>query len=131
MRGYSTTGVRPAATVVATVLLTIDTPSLARQAPPRRSAEPVEPIGAIARAFGSHAIVAFCAPHGNAQLAAFALSVVRDPRITAVVNDIVIENGNARYQDVVDLADWLRRLEIGGTPQPREAARLREYCAAK
>ena len=28
--------------------------------------------------------------------------MVRDPRITTVVNDIVVEFGNARYQDVMD-----------------------------
>ena len=37
------------------MLLTIETASLIRQAPPRCAAEPVEPIGAIAGAFRSHA----------------------------------------------------------------------------
>ena len=36
----------------------------------------------------------------------------------------------AHCADRAYLAEWLRRLEIGGGPQPREAARLREYCAA-
>ena len=35
------------------------------------------------------------------QVAAFELSVIRDPRIRGIVNDVVIENGNARYQDAV------------------------------
>jgi hypothetical protein len=65
-------------------------------------AVPVEPVPAIVEAFRSHPIVTFSDPHGVEQVAAFELSVVRDPRIRGIVNDIVIENGNARYQDVMD-----------------------------
>jgi hypothetical protein len=65
-------------------------------------AKPVEPIGAILDAFRSHALVALGDPHGNEQVAAFRLALIRDPRFAATVNDIVVEFGNARYQDVVD-----------------------------
>ena len=67
------------------------------------STTPVEPIAALIRAFESHAIVAVAeAPHGSEQLHSFLVSLVRDPRFASVVNDIVVEFGNARYQDIVD-----------------------------
>ena len=66
-------------------------------------AVPVEPIAAILRAFESHALVALADdPHGSEQLHAFRVSLVRDPRFARVVDDIVVEFGNARYQDVMD-----------------------------
>jgi hypothetical protein len=71
-----------------------------RASPPL--ALPVEPITAILDAFRTHDIVAVTDPHGNVQVQAFLLSLVRDPRFPAAVNDIVIETTSARYQDVVD-----------------------------
>lgn len=67
-----------------------------------RSATPVDPIAAILDAFGTHEIVAVTDPHGNVQVQAFLLSLVRDPRFSAAVNDIVIETASARYQDAID-----------------------------
>jgi hypothetical protein len=69
-----------------------------------RAQTPVEPIAAIAEAFRSHAIVAVgnVEFRGDEQCQAFLRALVRDPRITAVVNDIVVEFGSARYQDVID-----------------------------
>lgn len=63
---------------------------------------PVEPIGAILEAFRTHSIVAISDAHGNEQNHAFRLALIRDPRFAATVNDIVVEVGNARYQDLVD-----------------------------
>lgn len=63
---------------------------------------PVEPVGAILDAFRAHSIVALCDAHGNEQNHAFRLALLRDPRFAATVNDIVVELGNARYQDLVD-----------------------------
>jgi erythromycin esterase-like protein len=72
------------------------------QAQPR-PAVPVDPIQGIIDAFQSHAVVALGeGAHGNEQGHAFRLSVIRDPRFAATVNDIVVESGNGRYQDVVD-----------------------------
>jgi hypothetical protein len=65
-------------------------------------AVPVEPIAAIVEAFRSHAVVTISDPHGNEQLAAFELALIRDPRMIGIVNDIVVENANARYQDLMD-----------------------------
>ncbi len=73
----------------------------ARQNAPR-SASPFEPIAAILAAFERHAIVAVGDPHGNEQAHAFRLALIRDPRFPAAVDDIVVEWGNALYQDVMD-----------------------------
>jgi hypothetical protein len=69
-----------------------------------RLAVPVEPIAAIVEAFRSHPIVALgnVEFRGNEQSHAFRLSLIRDRRFTAAVNDIVVEFGNARYQEVLD-----------------------------
>jgi hypothetical protein len=66
-------------------------------------AVPVEPIPAILEAFRSHAIVALGnVEGGNKQAHEFRLSLIRDPRFAAAVNDIVVEFGNARFQEVLD-----------------------------
>lgn len=65
-------------------------------------AKPLDPVTAIVDAFRTHDVVALCDAHGNVQSQNFLKALIRDPRFTAVANDIVIEFGNARYQDVVD-----------------------------
>jgi len=73
------------------------------QPPTRRPALAADPIAAILEAFQSHPIVALGeGPHGNEQGLAFRLALIRDPRFSAIVNDIVVENGSARYQDTMD-----------------------------
>jgi hypothetical protein len=77
--------------------------SHAQQTPSSRLALPADPIAGIVEAFQSHTIVALGEGiHGNEQGHAFRLSLVRDRRFAATVNDIVVEFGNARYQDVMD-----------------------------
>ena len=71
-----------------------------RSSEPR--ATPVDPVGAIVEAFQSHSIVTLSDPHGNQRVLAFLLTVLRDPRIHQIVNDVVVENGNARYQGSMD-----------------------------
>ena len=69
----------------------------------RQPAVPVEPIVAILNAFESYPIVALGeGSHGNEQSHTFRLALIRDPRFAATVNDIVVESGSARYQDVMD-----------------------------
>ena len=65
---------------------------------------PIDPIPAIVEAFRAHAVVALgnVEFRGDEQAHAFQVSLVRDPRFTAVANDILVEFGNSRYQDVVD-----------------------------
>jgi hypothetical protein len=65
-------------------------------------ASPVDPAAAIIEAFRTHNIVTLTDPHGNEQVQAFLLSLVRDPRFPQAVNDIVIETASARYQDAID-----------------------------
>src|SRR6185312_3700878 len=67
-------------------------------------ATPVEPIAAIVHMFESHPIVAIgnVEFRGNEQCHAFQLALIRDPGFTSVVNDIVVEFGNSRYQAVMD-----------------------------
>jgi hypothetical protein len=77
------------------------TPAWSQQAS-IRSAVPTDPISAIADAFRTHRVVAIYDAHGNEQTHAFLLSLIRDPRFTEVVNDIVVGLGNSRYQDEVD-----------------------------
>ena len=72
------------------------------QVVPPRPAVPQEPIAAIVDAFSTHDVVAIADPHGNVQMQAFLLSLVRDPRFAAAAHDIVIETLSARYQDVID-----------------------------
>lgn len=67
-----------------------------------RPPEPVDAINAIVAAARTHDLVTLTDPHGNVQVQAFLLSLIRDPRLSEAVNDIVIEAASARYQDVVD-----------------------------
>jgi hypothetical protein len=76
-------------------------PGSTQQVAPK-PAVPVDPIPAILDAFRVHEIVAIGDAHGSAQAQDFLKSLVRDPRFAATVNDIVVEFGNARYQELVD-----------------------------
>src|SRR5947207_6861476 len=72
------------------------------QPEPPRPAVPVEPIRAILDAFRTHRVVAVTAGHGETRGYAFGQWLVHDPRFIAAINDIVIEEGSSRYQDVAD-----------------------------
>jgi hypothetical protein len=74
----------------------------AAQSSTLRPPTPVEPIAAILEALKTHDVVALSDPHGNVQVQTFLLSLVRDSRFPAAVNDIVIETASARHQDVID-----------------------------
>jgi hypothetical protein len=74
-----------------------------QSAPSDQRAEPVDAHMAILNLFRTHAIVALGEGlHGNEQAHAFRLTLIRDPRFAASVDDIVVECGSARYQDVID-----------------------------
>ncbi len=83
-----------------------------------RPAVPVEPIAAILDAFERHAVVALGDPHGNEQAHELRLSLIRDPRFAETVDDIVVEWGNALYQDVMD------RFVAGGDVSEAELRRV-------
>jgi hypothetical protein len=67
-----------------------------------KPAAPVEAIGAILDAFRTHAVVTLPEWHGDRAMLDFTLKLVRDPRFAAMVNDVVVETGNARYQETMD-----------------------------
>ncbi len=69
---------------------------------PPGPAAPIDAMAAIANALRSHDVVAIPDAHGNATIHAFNLSLVRDPRVQAAVDDIVVEFASARYQDTLD-----------------------------
>ena len=72
-------------------------------AAPEKPIKPVEPVRAILDALTSHDIVALDeGRHGNEQAHALRLELIRHPTFARTVNDIVVEFGSARYQDVMD-----------------------------
>jgi hypothetical protein len=81
----------------------VTAPPAGQAAPPSPPpARPAEAIRSIIDACRTHDIVTVTDPHGNVQVQAFLLSLVRDPRFPEAVNDIVIETASARYQDAID-----------------------------
>jgi hypothetical protein len=67
------------------------------------AAKPLDPVDGIINAFKTQDVVALGeGDHGNEQGAAFRAKLYRDPRFQAVVNDIVVESGNGRYQAMMD-----------------------------
>ena len=87
------------ATLIAIALLSSCRPT---ERPTVKHAEPRDPVDAIIAAFRTHHIVALGEAHGNEQSHAVLRRLVQDPRFGDVVDDIVVEFGNARYQDVID-----------------------------
>jgi hypothetical protein len=81
----------PATFILGTILV-------AAQAP----AVPVEPVAAMVDAFRTHSVVAVTAGHGESRGYAFAQLLIHDPRLINAIDDIVLEEGSARYQDVAD-----------------------------
>ena len=71
-------------------------------AQPSRPAVPLESVVAIVDAFRTHSVVAVTAGHGEARGYAFAQLLIHNPRFIVAIDDIVIEEGNSRYQDVAD-----------------------------
>jgi hypothetical protein len=94
MRSYSV--------ALVVLLLVTQAPANAKQAAVPRSPAPQDPVSAIIEAFRTHDIVTVTDPHGNVQVQAFILDLIRDSRFRELVNDIVIETASARYQDAID-----------------------------
>jgi len=69
-----------------------------------RTPVPVPAIDAVLDAFRTHPIVALGegVQHGDETAYQFRLALIRDSRFAEIVNDVVVEFGNARYQDVMD-----------------------------
>ena len=68
-----------------------------------RPAVPADPISMILDAARSRPLVALSeGQHWNEQGHRFRLGLIRDPRFAETFDDIVVESGSARYQDVMD-----------------------------
>jgi hypothetical protein len=67
-----------------------------------QDAHPEPAIPAIIKAFENFEVVAMPAAHGEKDIDDLILSLLRDPRLPASVNDIVVECGNMRYQPILD-----------------------------
>lgn len=82
-------------------------PLLMLAASARTAQEGAEPVpvpakDAILAAFEGVPLVALGERHDTAELHAFYLELVRDPRFRETVDDIVFEVANARHQDILD-----------------------------
>jgi len=67
-----------------------------------KDAIPEPAIPAILKEFKTFEVVAMPAAHGQKDTDDLILSLIRDPRFLASVNDIVVECGNVRYQPILD-----------------------------
>src|SRR5687768_8494836 len=63
---------------------------------------PQPAVDYVAAAFDRYPLVAVSELHGNKESAAFLAALIRHEGFARRVDDIVIEFGNAAYQDVVD-----------------------------
>jgi hypothetical protein len=86
------------------------------QAASQSEAIPVDATVGILEAFRSHRLVAI--GHHDDESQAFLRSLISDDRFASTVNDIVVEFGSSRYQDVMD------RYQRGERVPPRELARV-------
>jgi hypothetical protein len=82
------------------LLLSVAGPSASQDRVP--GAIRVDPVTAIIEALKTHQVVAFGETHGNAQIADVRLALLRDPRFPDAVQDIVVEFGTPKHQDVID-----------------------------
>ncbi len=90
------------ASLCAALCLTLPIGGTAQGTRPRPAA-PLEAIPAILDAFRSYRVVSFPGGHPAAnESQALLRALVKDPRFAATVNDIVVEFGSSRYQDVMD-----------------------------
>jgi outer membrane protein OmpA-like peptidoglycan-associated protein len=68
-----------------------------------RELTPAPAADVLVNAFDRFPLVAFSEPrHGASGTAALLRSLIRHPRFAGTVNDVVVEFGNARYQDIAD-----------------------------
>jgi hypothetical protein len=84
----------------------VPTPSVRASGPPRPKGGDPKPVHArqgILAAFDDHEVVALgILSYANQDLDEFILGLIRDPAFPQTVNDIVVECGNSRYQDLLD-----------------------------
>ena len=102
--------------------------------PPSQPAMPIDAVDGVIEACRAHALVALGeGAHGNEQGHAFRLRLVRDQRFAQVVDDVVVEFGNAKYQALVDrfvrgdaVDEESRSAGCGRTPRSRSPRGTRQ-----
>jgi len=62
----------------------------------------VNAVDGLLAAFQTHSIVAIGEQHGIRELGDLYQELLRDPRFAEIVDAVVLEYGNARYQDLID-----------------------------
>ncbi len=93
---------KPALLVGAALIALVCTSAWPEEAP-TKPAVPLDPVDGILAAFKTHQVVTLGeGGHNNEQTHALRLALIRDPRFAKVVNDVVVEFGNSRYQDIMD-----------------------------
>jgi len=90
-------------TSIAALVLTIVVATTVRAQSNVPDASPSDAIPAILELFKTYPVIGLGeGGHGNLEALRFRLKLLRDPRFAAVVNDILVECGTARYQDLMD-----------------------------
>ena len=74
----------------------------AQATPPLPAPTPIPALEGVIGSLRTHQIVAMSDPHGSATAQAFIRQLIADPRFADLVDDLVLEVGNARYQSLVD-----------------------------
>ncbi len=89
--------------LIGTLLVAFSVTQVCPQTAAAKPAVPLDPVDGIIAAFKTHQVVALGeGDHNNEQGNAVRMRLIRDPRFARVANDIVVEFGNSRYQDVMD-----------------------------
>lgn len=73
--------------------------------PVQRATDPraqLDAVTTIINVFQTHAVVALDDDHGDERCHAFRMALIHDLRFSQIVNDILVEFGNSRYQDTID-----------------------------
>jgi hypothetical protein len=76
-----------------------------------------DPAAALIGAFRTHSVVLLGEVHGSAEMHAFMRALVSSPEFGRVVDDVVLEATNVRYQSLLDRY-------IAGDSVPRDSLRL-------
>jgi hypothetical protein len=77
-------------------------------------------VDAVIAAFADHQVVAIGEQHGSAAQHEFLRSLIREPRLIGVIDDVAVEFGSARHQSTID--EYLR----GGAVSEAELAQVWE-----
>jgi hypothetical protein len=75
---------------------------VAQQLSARAAPQPIDAVTGIVDALRTHDVVTVTDAHGSKTVEAFWAALLRDRRLPGVVDDIVMESGNSRFQAVID-----------------------------